>query len=152
MNNIIFKYSKEKEMDSNPQSSTSREDLLEQINVFETNLKKYRELMSQEKDMFKTIKKSPDNFLEQVILLNNEAIRINAKLNDKETTKEIPKLKLDHYKIMFKHYESYFDIQTKTANTFIQLENSKKNKNSVLLTMRNKYLSTESSVENQPKI
>lgn len=139
-------------MDNNPQGSKSREDLLEQINVFETNLKKYRELMSQEKDMFKTIKNSTEEFFEKVILLNKEAIQINEKLENNELTKEIPTVKLEHYKIMFKHYESYFEIQSKTANTFIQLENSKKPKNTVMITMRNKYLNNNSGLENNPKI
>lgn len=139
-------------MDNNPQGSKSREDLLEQINVFETNLKKYRELMSQEKDMFKTIKNSTEEFFEKVTLLNKEAIQINEKLENNELTKEIPTVKLEHYKIMFKHYESYFEIQNKTANTFIQLENSKKPKNTVMITMRNKYLNNNSGLENNPKI
>lgn len=138
-------------MDDHPQGSTSREDLLNQINVFESNLKKYRELMSQEKDMFQTIKKNPDDFLEQVTWLGVSATEINAKLNNPEITKDIEKGQHEHYKVMFKHYESYFDIQKKTANTFLQLEN-RKNKITPIITMRNKYTSSDVSVENTPKI
>lgn len=145
-------YSKEKKMDNNPPSCKSREDLLEQINVFQSNLKKYRELMSQEKDMFNTIKNSPDDFLEKVILLKISAIDIYTKLNDNEQTKYIEKTQLDHYKVMFKHYTSYFEIQEKTANTFLKLENSKNKNLSTIASMRNKYILTDSGVENTPKI
>lgn len=139
-------------MEINPEKSHSREPLSVEIENFEKNLKTYRDLVSKEKDIFETVRKSSEDFMMIVDKLIINSHNINKRVNDTEETKDLPKDRIDHYKIMFNHYDSYFLVQKKTAETFLRLEEQKKRFNIGNITLLRERFSSNPQMESENKL
>lgn len=139
-------------MELNPEKSHSREPLSVEIENFEKNLKTYRDLVSKEKDIFETVRKSSEDFMMIVDQLIINSRDINQRVNDSEEIKDFPKDRIDHYKIMFNHYDSYFIVQKKTAETFLRLEEQKKRFNIGNITLLREKFTSNPQIESENKL
>ena len=127
-------------MEINPEKSNSRESLSVEIENFENNLKTYRDLMSKDKDIFQIVKHNSKEFMKIVDQLIIDSHTLNEKINDPNQTKHMQPYCVDHYKIIFNHYDRYFLIQKKTAQTFLKLEEQKETQRlSNIALLREKY-------------
>lgn len=139
-------------MEINPEKSNSRESLSVDIENFEKNLTTYRNIVSKETDIFKTIKNHSEDFMRIVDQLIIDSHEIKTKINDSEQVKEMSYDKVEHYKIIFNHYDTYFVIQKKTAETFLQLESNKnEGRKTNIAHLRERFHITETA-ESKPKM
>lgn len=109
----------------NFEESNKKETFVSLVESFESSLKVYHELVKRESDIFKTVKNNEKEFFKIVEELIEKTKKVNEKIDNPEETKDVTNNRLSHLKIIFKHYDSFLEIQKKTAQTYIMLENQK---------------------------
>lgn len=137
----------------NSESSNSSESFPFLVAQFEKNLKVYHDLVNKEKDIFKTVKNSEKEFMEIVGVLVISAKEINRRIKDPEENTEMSPDRLNHYKLIFNHYDTFFDIQKKTAETYLVLKkNKQERKIPNIVSLREKFTQEKVLATQLPKI